>query len=108
MVDGAMGAVDSFHILCKSFSTFAAGQMFQLAGKDSLPLGLGSGKVAGLVVCGLTHLLTFDARPSLCNVHIGLAVLFLRPNPLEWSILIIKLVKEENIPDPLLSDSGIM
>ena len=93
--------------------------------KDSMPLELGSGKVTGTIVRGLTRLFSVDTeRECQCEAaafytaySLGLPCFSFRANALEAAVLLFesqnynddqgKGRKTKDI-DPLLSDTGIM
>jgi hypothetical protein len=134
-------AVDNFYDLLKNGSQFVVNQQFgnnnnnnnqatkspvqdffqSLPEKDRLPLGLGSGRVTGSVVRGLTRLLTVDAeRESQCEAAalytayvLGLPCFAFRPNALEASVLVVESMSRssrdtKNTLDNLLTSSGIL
>ncbi len=87
--------------------------------KDNMPLELGSGKVTGTVVRGLTRLWSVDTeRECQCEAaaffaaySLGLPCFSFRSNALEAAVLIFESKEqpgEKNVLDPLLSDTGIM
>ena len=126
-----VGVVDNFYDVLKLGSNVAVSaidtsdsnkEKMKLPEKDSLPLGLGSGKLTGTVVRGLTRLLSVDTeRECQCEaaaLHaayvLGLPCFAFRPNSLEAAYLIAQSI-QENSPgrstrnlDPLLSTSGIL
>jgi hypothetical protein len=125
-----VGVVDNFYDVLKMGSNLVVSAVnkdnskepIKLPDKDSLPLGLGSGKVTGTVVKGLTRLLSVDTeRECQCEAAalyaaytLGLPCFAFRPNSLEAAYLVAKSISE-NSPerntknmDPLLSSVGIM
>jgi hypothetical protein len=125
----SVGVVDNFYDLLKTGTQFAASQMqkagddnggknkpLELPDKDSLPLGLGTGKFSGSTVRGLSRLLTIDAeRESQCEgaalyvaYALGLPCFAFRPNAYEGSVLVAESIREDNDVDSLLSSSGIL
>lgn len=91
-------------------------------GKDNMPLELGSGKVTGVVVRGLSRLFVVDTeRECQCEAaaffaaySLGLPCFSFRANALEAAVLLFESSKErggtarnQNF-DSLLSDTGIM
>jgi hypothetical protein len=83
----AVGAMDNLYYMISSsqFHHLVPVKCFNLLTKIRCRFDCVLGRSQGLVVCGLQRIH--------CD---GLAVLSLRPNPLEGSILIIESVKEEN------------
>jgi len=87
---------------------------------SNLPFELGSGKLTGTVVRGLTRLLQVDTeRECRCEAasffvaySIGLPCFALRPNALEAAVLVFESNRaggeEEGAIDTLLSDAGMM
>lgn len=126
-----VGVVDNFYDVLKFGSNVAISSMdtsdsnkekMKIPEKDSLPFGLGSGKLTGTVVRGLTRLLSVDTeRECQCEAAalyaaytLGLPCFAFRPNSLEAAYLIASSIKE-NSPgrsemnlDPLLSSVGIL
>ena len=117
-----VGLVDNFYDIIKSASKFAAQRIdndmakeFDMPAKDSLPLGLGSGKATGQIVRGLTRLATIDPqREALCEAaalfaaySLALPCFSFRSNALEASILAVESRDSEDI-DTLLSSNGIL
>lgn len=87
--------------------------------KEKMPLELGSGKVTGTVVRGLTRLWSVDTeRECQCEAaaffvaySLGLPSFSFRSNALEAAVLIFESEEEAGGKyglDPLLSDTGIM
>lgn len=86
--------------------------------KDKMPLELGSGKITGTVVRGLTRLWSVDTeRECQCEAaaffaaySLGLPCFSFRPNALEAAVLLFesKDAAETRDIDSLLSDTGIM
>lgn len=116
----AVGVVDNFYDLIRSGSKLAAAQLtkgdsVELPDKSSLPMGLGSRKLTGTVLRGLTRLLTVDAeRESECEgaalfvaYTLGLPVFAFRPNALEASVLVIESTQSKEL-DSLDTSSGLM
>jgi hypothetical protein len=114
-----VGVVDNLYDLLKGGTAMAAKSResdFRLPDKESLPLSLGSGKLTGSVVSGLTRLLTVDAeRESECEAAalfvayvLGLPCFAFRPNALEGSVLVIDSTDSGDAVDSLDSTSGIL
>ncbi|GAX26660.1 hypothetical protein FisN_2Hh404 [Fistulifera solaris] len=116
----SVGVVDNFYDILTQATQWAAKEMdkddWKLPAKDTLPLGLGSGKWTGNVVRGLTRLLTVDAeRESRCEAAalyaayvLGLPCFAFRPNAYESSVLVVESIQEDSPVDSLLTSSGIL
>ena len=122
----SVGLVDNFYDLLRTGSSMVAGQIqkdekdknkkFNLPEKDSLPLGLGTGKLTGSTIRGLARLLTVDAeREAECEAaaffaaySLGLPCFAFQPNAFEGSVLTVESMQDDNDLSPLLSSSGIL
>jgi hypothetical protein len=113
-----LGIVDNFYeVLSFAVKLASKESAANVPDKEDLPFGLGSGKLSGNVVRGLTRLATVDAeRESMCEAaalmvayQLGLPCFAFRPNALEGSILVIESTKEKSvIAPPLNTPSGIV
>jgi hypothetical protein len=120
--------VDNFFDAIQSFSSFVVKMNAEKLpdavknasgpNKDTMPLELGSGKVTGTVVRGLTRLVSVDTeRECQCEAaaffaaySLGLPCFSFRPNALEAAVMLFesKDATENKDLDSLLSDTGIM
>jgi hypothetical protein len=118
-----IGVVDNFYdviqLATRSFVAKQDDKVVSLPEKGSMPLQLGSGKLTGTVVRGLTRLTTVDTeRECECEAAafyvayvLGLPCFAFRPNALESAVLVVESVKSQQQRgslDPLLSSSGIL
>lgn len=113
-----LGAVDNFYdLLTMGVSMASKESANNLPSKEQLPFGLGSGRISGNVVRGLTRLSTVDAeRESQCEAaallvayQLGLPCFAFRPNALEGSVLMIESSQKNSIVSPSLNTpSGIV
>lgn len=129
-----IGVVDNFFDVIKISGSFLVKvnadklpdvvKDFEGPNKGEMPLGLGSGKITGTVLSGLTRLLSVDTeRDCQCEAasffaaySLGLPCFSLRPNALEAAVLMFESNKKDlsenndvsNSLDSLLSDAGVM
>ncbi|KAI2514152.1 hypothetical protein MHU86_45 [Fragilaria crotonensis] len=118
-----IGIVDNFYdviqLATRAFVSKQDEKALSLPEKGSMPLQLGSGKLTGTVVRGLTRLTTVDTeRECECEAAafyaayvLGLPCFAFRPNALESAVLVVESVKSQQQRgslDPLLSSAGIL
>jgi len=126
----SVGVVDNFYDVLKFGSNAAVSTLdakdstkenLKLPDKDSLPLGLGTGKLTGTVTRGLTRLLSVDTeRECECEAAalyvaytLGLPCFAFQSNSLEAAYLVAQSVQDQSAAgkkniDPLLSNAGIL
>mmetsp|Transcript_29187 Transcript_29187/g.33511 ORF Transcript_29187/g.33511 Transcript_29187/m.33511 type:complete len:519 (-) Transcript_29187:182-1738(-) len=127
---GILGVLflDNFFDVIKSFGSFIvkmnsekipdAVKNVNAPDKEDMPLELGSGKITGTIVKGLTRLWSVDTeRDCQCEAaafytaySLGLPCFSFRPNALEAAVLVFESDKDDGNYklDSLLSDTGIM
>lgn len=88
----------------------------KLPDKDTLPLGIGSGQITGVIVKGLSRLFVTDQeRDCQCEAAafytayaLGLPCFPFRPNSLEAAVLIFRSTRPSPYLPPLLSRQGLL
>ena len=119
-----VGVIDNFYDVISFAAKLAKDKVeIPIPDKGSLPLDLGSGKVTGTVVRGLTRITSPETeRECECEAAafftaytLGLPCFAFRPNALEGAVLVAESLKSTTKDnrksvglDPLLSDMGLM